>query len=184
MKKIPVNPNSQPESAHCMCFTTDNSRLITVTSSSQLQICSIEDGTISAEFTFPEKSGLYLFSEIFILQSDNRIFNFSWWTPFDKSSADQFCKQCEIRRICWTLLNFLTLLLILYQYYISNRAIDKGHFACSKSLFDPLTLCCGYSKESSQRDGSFEYPQHRVCFNNKREIAPSFSGPLFKFSRN
>ena len=39
-----------------------------------------------------------------------------------------------------------------------------------KSLFDSLTLYCGYSKESSQWDDSFEYPQHRVCFNNKREI--------------
>ena len=24
-------------------------------------------------------------------------------------------------------------------------------------------LCCGYSLESSQRDDSNEYPQHRVC---------------------
>ena len=53
-----------------------------------------------------------------------------------------------------------------------------------KSLFDPLTLCCGHSKESSQWEGSFEYPQHRVHLNNKREIAgnraeyPSLSGPL------
>ena len=50
--------------------------------------------------------------------------------------------------------------------------------------FDPLTLWCGYPKESSQWDDSFEYLHHRVCFNNKREIEgkraeyPSLSGPL------
>ena len=42
-------------------------------------------------------------------------------------------------------------------YHETNRALDKERFACSKSLFYPLTVCCGYSKESSQ-DDSFEYP--------------------------
>ena len=53
-----------------------------------------------------------------------------------------------------------------------------------KSVFYPLTLCCGYSKESSRWDDSFEYPQHRVSLDNKRDIVgqravnPSLSGPL------
>ena len=53
-----------------------------------------------------------------------------------------------------------------------------------KSLFYPLTLCCGYSKELSQWDDSFEYLQHRVWLDNKRDITgeraanPSLSGPL------
>ena len=55
-----------------------------------------------------------------------------------------------------------------------------------KSLFYSLTLCCRYSKESSQWDDSFEYLQHRVLLDNKRDIVrkrvvnPSLSGPLLR----
>ena len=43
-------------------------------------------------------------------------------------------------------------------------------FHVLKSLFDIQTLCCGYSKESSQSDDSFENTQHRIVLSNKRTI--------------
>ena len=58
-----------------------------------------------------------------------------------------------------------------------NRTPVKVHFACFIMLIwlsNPILWALD----------SFEYPQHRVCFNNEREIAgkraeyPSLSGPL------
>ena len=57
---------------------------------------------------------------------------------------------------------------ICYIWVVSDRALDYKRFSCSKTLtwplkplFDLRNLCWGYSKESSQWDDSFEYPQHR-----------------------
>ena len=36
--------------------------------------------------------------------------------------------------------------------------------------FETLTLCCGYSKESSHSEDSFEYPYDRIWSDNKMDI--------------
>ena len=62
--------------------------------------------------------------------------------------------------------------------------VIKNVFLVLKFLIYPLILCCGYSKESSQWDDSFEYPQHKVWLDNKKDIVvkravdPSLSGLL------
>lgn len=56
MKKITPATDSPPDGAHCMCFTSDKTRLVTVTSSSCVQICSIQPASISVEHTFPQLS--------------------------------------------------------------------------------------------------------------------------------
>ena len=40
------------------------------------------------------------------------------------------------------------------------------------NIFIPInfSICLGCSKEPSQRDGSFEYPQHMFCLRNKKMI--------------
>ena len=46
-------------------------------------------------------------------------------------------------------------------------AIGPVHF-CFKSRSSSLNMCLGCSKEPSHRDGSFEYPQHRVWLRSKK----------------
>ena len=49
--------------------------------------------------------------------------------------------------------------------------LDMGPFSYVLiSLFDIQTLCCGYSKESSQLDDCFEYAQYRILLSEKRNI--------------
>ena len=51
------------------------------------------------------------------------------------------------------------------------RCPDKEEYSALFTTISLLllkqTLCCGYLKESSQWDDSFEYPQHRVRKSNK-----------------
>ncbi|XP_053402678.1 U3 small nucleolar RNA-associated protein 4 homolog [Mercenaria mercenaria] len=56
MKRILQADDIPPDGAHCLCFTSDKTRLVTVTSSSCVQICSIQHGKVSVEHTFPELS--------------------------------------------------------------------------------------------------------------------------------
>ena len=49
------------------------------------------------------------------------------------------------------------------MYIYVCRALDMENFSCSKILiWHSIPLGCGYSKESSHWDDSFEYPQHRI----------------------
>ena len=57
LKKLSVNLDQPPDSAHCMCFTSDNERLVTLTSSSHLQVVAIATDRFETEFTFPLLSG-------------------------------------------------------------------------------------------------------------------------------
>ncbi|KAL4234748.1 U3 small nucleolar RNA-associated protein 4 [Mactra antiquata] len=56
MKKIGASADSPPDGAHCLCFTSDNKRLISVTNSSRLQISSIKHDKISTYHTFDQMS--------------------------------------------------------------------------------------------------------------------------------
>ena len=43
-------------------------------------------------------------------------------------------------------------------------------------------MCCGCSKEPSQLDGSFEYPQHMLWLRNKKKnfsVTHSYQGPEY-----
>ena len=65
--------------------------------------------------------------------------------------------------------------------YIITRALDNGRFACSKMLIWPSNPIFCVPNFFSHSDDSLEYPQHKVCFNNKREIVgkrAALSGPL------
>lgn len=69
MKKLSANPDQQPDSAQCMCFTSDSKKLVTVTSS-RLQVVAIATDRFEIEFTIP------LFSErchLLTLSKDNRL---------------------------------------------------------------------------------------------------------------
>ena len=53
-----------------------------------------------------------------------------------------------------------------------------------KFLFLNQNICCGYSKEPSQRDSSFEYPEHMLKVKGKKILSflPSnilFSKPVY-----
>ena len=65
LKKLSVNPEQTPDSAHCMCFTSDSERLVTLTSSSQLQVVAIGTDRFETEFTFPSLSGDFLLWSVF-----------------------------------------------------------------------------------------------------------------------
>ena len=60
---------------------------------------------------------------------------------------------------------------VVIRLFLQYRCQDKeGYSAPFPIIFLILlerTLCCGYSKESSHRDDSFEYSQHRVRGSNK-----------------
>ena len=58
LKKLAISPDQPPDPAHCLCFTSDGERLLTLTSSSQLQIVTIETDRFETEFTFPSLSGI------------------------------------------------------------------------------------------------------------------------------
>ena len=60
LKKLSVSPDQPPDPAHCLCFTSDSRHLVTITSSSQLQIITIEAKTFEKEFTFPSISGIVI----------------------------------------------------------------------------------------------------------------------------
>ncbi|KAH3774230.1 hypothetical protein DPMN_175605, partial [Dreissena polymorpha] len=53
MTRIPVDPDKAPDGAHCMCFLSSGSRVVTVTSSSRLQVSSLAVGKLAVEHTFP-----------------------------------------------------------------------------------------------------------------------------------
>ena len=51
-------------------------------------------------------------------------------------------------------------------------------FRIFESQFDPGTLCCGNSKESSHCSNYFENPQHRIWLTNKRDTPRSWWSTL------
>ena len=53
---------------------------------------------------------------------------------------------------------------------ICSRAPDKVCIGKLFSLFLIQNICCGYSKEPSQSDGSFEHPKHMSKLMGKKII--------------
>ena len=51
---------------------------------------------------------------------------------------------------------------VLSRHVLQTRVPDRGSDGILNLLVLFQTLCCGYSLESSLRDDSNEYPQHRV----------------------
>lgn len=56
MRRISLSPDSPPDGAHCLCFTKDKKRLISITTASRLQISSVQHGKVQCEHTFSEIS--------------------------------------------------------------------------------------------------------------------------------
>ena len=48
------------------------------------------------------------------------------------------------------------------------RTPDKGGYSKAIFLFLNQNICCGYSKEPSQRDGSFEHPKDMFRLMDKK----------------
>lgn len=59
MKRVVQSTEHPPDGAHCICFTSDSKKIVTVNSSSCIQICCVESGQIGTEHTFPSKSESY-----------------------------------------------------------------------------------------------------------------------------
>ena len=53
-----------------------------------------------------------------------------------------------------------------------NRAPDKVGSRKLFFLFLNQNICCGYSKEPSRRDGSFEHPKHMFKLMGKKTRGP------------
>ena len=54
--------------------------------------------------------------------------------------------------------------------HLNDRPPDKSAYCNFFSLFLIQNICCGYSKEQSQRDGSFEHPKHIFKLMGKKII--------------
>ena len=62
---------------------------------------------------------------------------------------------------------WLRLLDFVLPYKLTGlQILIKNYF----SYFSTRIICCGYSKEPSQRDGSFEHPKHMFKLMGKKTI--------------
>ena len=59
-----------------------------------------------------------------------------------------------------------------YAHYdrIDLQSSREGQISAITSLFLNQNICCGYSKEASHRDVSFEHPQHMFRTSHKKII--------------
>ena len=57
------------------------------------------------------------------------------------------------------------------ETHIISRPPDKGVYRKIIFLFLNQNICCGYSKEPSHGDGSFEHPKHMFKLMDKKIIA-------------
>ncbi|XP_052819109.1 U3 small nucleolar RNA-associated protein 4 homolog [Mya arenaria] len=69
MCRIQGDTNRGADGAHCMCFLSDGERLVTVTTSSRLQLLGLESGKVTVEHTFPALSESY---HLLCASSDDR----------------------------------------------------------------------------------------------------------------
>lgn len=59
MKRIPLSADRPPDGAHCMCFTSDSQRIVTVSSSSCIHVCAVQSDKVEELHTFPSHSASY-----------------------------------------------------------------------------------------------------------------------------
>lgn len=58
MSRVPLCKDNPPAGAHCMCFLSDVSQLVTMTMTSDVQILHMsEEGRLTVHHTFPHISG-------------------------------------------------------------------------------------------------------------------------------
>ena len=60
-----------------------------------------------------------------------------------------------------------------------KNAYQKSNFLISQ----PKNICCGYSKEPSQWDGSFEHPKHMRSFEHPKHMLKIMGKKIFTFLR-
>ena len=75
-----------------------------------------------------------------------------------------------LKRIVETSTHSIGLCWIIRKISCGKELFTPSYLHVLKSLLDNITLWCGYSKESSHWDDSFEYTHHRVWLDNKRDI--------------
>ena len=71
-------------------------------------------------------------------------------------------------------------------YLLSSYFIALSEIAVWKLIFLFLNqnICCGYSKEPSRWDGSFEHPKQVFKVMDKKMFAILFSQYMFTWARN
>ena len=75
--------------------------------------------------------------------------------------------ECKHLQLCFFVSNFLDF----FPIFRANAGLQiRVHNWKLFFLFLNQNICCGYSKEPSQWDGSFEHPKHMLKMMDKKEI--------------
>ena len=95
------------------------------------------------------------------------VFRLNFDFGFYKNHDETDCVSEQVGKKEWILIAISEAVCLLNSPLL-ERSDDLLHTVNNFPLIFLKTLCCGYSIESSRRDNSIEYPQHRVWFKNFR----------------